>query len=105
MALVEGSVWTRADIRARQKILDVLDATAFAVQDVLAFSRAVDAARDHDLLGDLLDPRDPERRRGRLALRRAAGRRLRAFGGLRSRHRALVQVGRDGLRRRGAVAV
>src|SRR5439155_7751116 len=54
LPLLDRRVQARADVGPRQKILDVLETAALAVQDVLALPRAVDAPCHDHLFGDLL---------------------------------------------------
>ncbi len=54
LPLFDGGVQARADLRARQELLDVLEAATLPVQGVLALPRAVEAPGHHHLLRDLL---------------------------------------------------
>ena len=82
LSLFDRGVQAGADVGFRQQILDVLQSAARAVEDVFALPGAVDPARDHDFLGDLLDTGDRQRSRGLAVHRR------------RDRHGVIVAVGR-----------
>ncbi len=77
LSLLNRGVESGADLGARQKILDVLQTAALAVEHVLALAGTVEAAGDHDALGDLF--LKEAGRGGRLRGNRSAGGR-RPFG-------------------------
>ena len=93
LPLLDGRVEAGPDLGAGEQVLDVPETAAPAVQGVLAFPGAVQAARDDHLVGDLLD-REAARGGRRLdGLPGLAGRRLVALPLASFRRRCLKDAG------------